>query len=176
MKKIICLVLLLASTLSLFACGENDGYKTYTEGHVTFRLPETLEKKNVSYADVYYSNKDMNFRIKSFSNSQLEEDGYYSKITITDYVSLFMLWNGYTADYVYDKERELVTFDEVTTFEGEYDDGTGNIIVHKSHDYDYFMFFRQEGGITVITINCKGDRKAEFEEIFKYIASTVVIK
>ena len=159
MKRIICLFLVIASVFTFFSCGENDGYKTYTEGHVTFRLPEDMEKRNVSYADVYYSNKDMNFRIKAFSNSQLEEDGYYSKITVTDYVNLFMLWNGYTADYVYDEERDMVTFDEVTTFEGTYDDGVGNIIEHKSHDYDYFLFFRQEGGITIVTINCRGERK-----------------
>ena len=167
MKRIICLLLVLISLFSLASCGENDGYKTYKEGHVSFRIPESLEKRTVQYADVYYTNGEMYIMIQAFSNQRIvEELDLYEKITVTDYVNLFMNWNGYNSVYVYDEANEKVQFDEVSSF--QYEDVS-------SVDYEYFIFYRREGGIYAICLGCDAELKPTYEEIFKYIDSTVKI-
>ena len=168
MKKLISLFLIFILTFSLVSCGENDGYKTITEGNVTLRLPNTMVKRNVSYADVYYSNGDMYLIMMAFSNSRIEEElELYSEITVSDYVTLYKAWNGYTATAIYDEERNAVQFDELTT---TVTDGNEN------YEYEYYLFFRRAGGIYVICLGCDGELMEEYEEIFKYIDTTVVVK
>lgn len=166
MKKILSLLFVFSVLLSLVSCG--DGYKSYTEGNVSFRLPDTLEKKNVSYADVYYSDRNMYVMIMAFSNKRIvEELELHENITVSDYVTLFKSWNGYTAVTRYDEERDCVHFAEVTKATEDYE---------TADTYDYYLFFRREGGIYVFRMNCEASLKDEYEAVFKYIDSTVVVE
>lgn len=166
MKKTVSVILLLTLLLSLASCG-GDGYQTVKEGNVSLRIPDTMIKRNVSYADIYYSNGEMYLMMMAFSNSRIEEElELFAHITVTDYVSLYKAWNGYTATSIYDEERNAVQFDELTSYES---DGM------TSYEYEYYLFFRREGGIYVICLGCDGELKAQYEEIFKYIDSTVVV-
>ena len=67
MKKTVSVILLLTLLLSLASCG-GDGYQTVKEGNVSLRIPDTMIKRNVSYADIYYSNGEMYLMMMAFSN------------------------------------------------------------------------------------------------------------
>jgi hypothetical protein len=167
MKRIISIILISVLLLSLCSCTENDGYKTYTEGKITLRLPETLTKKNVQYADVYYSDQDMYVMLYAFSNSYIKEElGLYEKITVTDYVNLYASWNGYSGNYVYNEERDAAQFDEVTSFSNDYS---------SSYEYEYYLFIRRDAGIYVVLMGCDADKKEVYKPIFEYIDTTVTV-
>ena len=168
MKKIISAILVLLILASFTACTESDGYKTYTEGKITLRLPETLTKKNVQYADVYYSSSDMYVMLYAFSNDYIKgELELYENITVQDYVNLYASWNGYSGYYEYDEERRCAQFDEVTSFTSEYS---------TSYEYEYYLFFRRDAGIYVVLMGCDADKREMCEPIFEYIDSTVVVE
>jgi hypothetical protein len=168
MRKILCIIFIFAFAVSLFSCnGEREGYKTYTEGNVTMSMPDTLEKRKMPDADVYYKNSEMSVLMKAFSNQVIKEElELYENITVTDYVILFQGWNGYSEPYYYDSERNSVSFEAVTDFKNEFSSNS---------TYEYYLFFRRAGGIYALCFSCDASLKDSYREVFKYIDSTVKV-
>ena len=161
MKRIVCLLLLTVSLLALASC-KDGGYKTYNEGNIEFTLPKAMTERSVNYADICYSDGSLKFMAMAFSNERIKEElKLYEQITVTDYVNLYMSWNGYTASYTYDEENNCVSFDEITVN----DLGIRN--------YEAYRFYRREGGIYVIWIYCIADEYEGYKEEINKIMDSV---
>ena len=161
MKRIICLLLAIVSVIALVSCGDG-GYETYKEGNMEFTLPKGMIERSVNYADICYSDGSLKFMAMAFSNERIKDElKLYEKITVTDYVNLYMAWNGYTASYTYDEENDCVSFEEITAT----DVGLRN--------YEAYRFYRREGGIYVVWIYCGADEYEGYKEEINKIMDSV---
>ncbi len=168
MKKLLALILIAVSILSLFSCtdGDEDGMVKYSQYGLSYRLPEEFKAKKTQNADISYSDGEAWFYLNAFGNDEMLELGLPSTdITVEEYTEFFLILNPYnTEDYEYDRERNASTFYYI------YDYATDKM----ENEYYGYLITRNEETLFVVLLSCKekdfGKYSADFEKIFGSVA------
>ena len=168
MKKIMIIIVCIATLTSLLACDRTEeGYRSYEEGGICFILPDTLKRLQVSSDYVYYTDGNMKAIFYYYSNSTLDEYGLGADITVTDYALLYQSEFGYYSKTSYDSLRGTVQYDEIRALIDE--SGVTDM-------YEYVLHIRAEHGIYDILLTCSADKRDEFKPIFEKIDASVKLK
>ena len=177
MKKLTAIILFLTLLLSVVSCGgedfgfsiDEDTENGYHELGLYFKLPKEFTKKNVPYAEVYYSNSDgASFMFNVYNGAAIEELGYDGDISVEDYTKKFIILNG--LDMIYDYSEE--TGKSVIEYNYSYPDyGDGTAL---PDEYTVHLIMRGTSHLYVITMvsetaKYESDYKAIFEELVSII-------
>ena len=170
MRKILSTLLLVALSLSLFACGggdetNEDGLYLYSESGLEFALPPEMERMSVdsSYADVCYGDGSAEFFIFFYSRDALLE------VLTIDKDSTVKEYSDWMIDY-----------SMCTELEESYDEKNRYIeisfLVEDEGNYYIAIIMRNSESLIHVTMCCpielRGEYEAEFALWKKYGALT----
>ena len=160
MKKILVKLFLVLVTVSLIfsisSCGGE--MKSYSVAGLNFKLPESMEKLEVNWADVCYGERNNieenpQFFIYYYSRDELLTEIYLGKdVTVSEYATWFINANGYT-----DVEKNLN------------EDGTSISLkyIYEEESTFYFDYIvRNEAVLAHVTMCCNAPYREKYEPIF----------
>ncbi len=124
MKKIISLLLIIISLITLFVSCDSD-FKdvTYKEDGITFTLPNTMRKSSMEGYDFYFTNTAVNFAGKKIDEEFCEILSLKNDISAKEYIDYFTAERELPLEelnYKYDEQRKIHNFvysqkpDEIT--------------------------------------------------------------
>ncbi len=168
MKKIIMIILVISSIL-LSACECNNGdqrvpenFVEYNELGLNFILPEGFSRKEYSYGQVCFSDRDVGgngyFFFDVYSAEGLENDLYLpGDITVKDFMTQYVNEKDFiTTDFSYDIKRDIASVDYVYSYpNGELPDEYYVHIVMRGAEHLYF-----------ITMSCDNSSVTEYKSKF----------
>ena len=163
LKIFISLLLLSAVLVSALSCKEKSNERSELGLH--FTLLADMEKREVSYADICYTNIDVELFVNVFTREELDDPQYLDlneDITVEDFANTFIINNEYDAEYQYDPERGASFFDTVVS--DEYNES-----------YYYFTFMRNYDFFYVIGMECDLDKREMYSETFKTWSASMYI-
>ena len=117
-KLVLTAVLVCSLMFSYVSCTEEsgpkvdaDGFISYTDLGLNFRLPENMKQKNVQYAAIFFTDGKADFFVNVFENEVIRDNWYLREgFTVSEYTDRFIVENNYKCDFEYDEEKNVATF------------------------------------------------------------------
>lgn len=164
-KRILAILILLSTLLTLFGCGE---WKTRTYGEFVYKLPKTMKKQSVpaEYADFCYANSDgAEYCAFFYTPDQLFGELYLEKdCTTEEYALKYLRWME----------------GKYTNIETRYNSETGVTVQTYLYEpenlffYDYII--RNENVLVHLYMDVNADLREEYEPIFEYWTTLCYLK
>ncbi len=141
-RKFVVFTVILLILSNLVSCKREGGMKN--ELGIHFNVLDDMTEKSVPYADIFYSNAEVEIFINVFSREELDDPeglDLSENITVEDYTKIFISNNGYKTEYYYDTSKNKALFD----------------IEVKQEDYSAYCMFlitRSEAYLYVVGMEC----------------------
>ena len=183
MKKILSLILVLASLLLLASCGdtvEGEG-NNHSEIGLSFYLSDDFEKASFQGYSHAFTNGEAEFLINAMSYEQLESsegsDGNYKEPWPSDlysYVRRFAIENNISlSNYTFDHDKQRGDIKYVYDYELEEGEDEASRL---ESEYCHYVFLDNGEAIYFITYSCRVSFREKYEPLFNDWASKLVLK
>ncbi len=150
---------------SLISCKDN----TVNELGISFELFEDMKKREVSYANLDYTNEDVEIFIIVYTREELDDPegiDLYPEIRIEAYADYLIKALKYEViDYVFDKERNSVYFTTVV-------ESNSGLLV----EYYAFLAMRSYDYLYLAGIECENSLRDIYEQPFKEWTDKITIE
>ncbi|MBO7304177.1 MAG: hypothetical protein J6V09_03060 [Clostridia bacterium] len=165
-KRILAILILLSTLLTLFGCGE---WKTYRHGEFVYKLPKSMKKLSMppEYADFVYGNEDgAEYCAFFYTPDQLFGEFYLEKnCTTKEYADFYLRYQGCYTDVVQNYNAE--TGVTVQTYILDND---------REHLFFYDYIIRNENVLVHLYMDVDADKREEYEPIFEYWTTLCYLK
>lgn len=132
---------------------------------IHFTLLDEMEEREVSYANICYTNKDVELFINVFSREELDDrEGIdlSEDISVQNFANTLIINMNYDAEYQYDAERDAAFFGADV-----YEDW-GDV-------YCYYTVIRNYDYLYLIGMECDLGKKETYESFFESWAKSMYI-
>ncbi len=161
-KIVLVFVALLLAMSILTSCG---GDVNVNKLGLKMTLPEEMELREVSYADICYVTKEVEIFINVFSKEELADPeglDFYESISVEDFTETLIINNDYDAELQLDGERGAAYF------------GT-NVVSELADEYYFFYVIRNTDALYVIGMECDSVNEEKYKDEFLAWARTAEI-
>ncbi len=169
MKKtlsfILVIIISLLSVVGLSSC-DDDGFEDYAEYGLKFRLPDYFRKRKEQYISIVFTTPDARFQIQAYTKEEIESDGYDFDQTVSEHAEFLIESNGLEdSEYLYDADRDVVTFYTFEIPENEDQEGI----------YHYFVILKSEKYLYCARMSCNVSDYENYEPLFRQWGSYIEI-